>query len=222
LEDHAVDRTVALFVGMDRQRAGGWMIQPCQNAQQCALATAAWPHNTDELPVVDAQIDRPERMKFALVGGDKSFGELARLNDGQLLIGHCDLSPDRLRFFYSAVFNLLFPIDGAAQFFNRSFSIAGVDKLAHVDWVCIAQLALAGEKALEFHQILKRNRAIGVVIGAIGTTNHVRRNACVLLDNSEIFGVIPGVAVEITRATDIGFDKARGKLWIGGRPLSLL
>lgn len=84
-------------------------------------------------------------MKLARVGANERFGQLVYLDDWRLLVGHDDLMTLPLA---SQGSTLLFPLDWATQLFHSFFGIAGVDKLADIDGVSVAQFILVGEEGL--------------------------------------------------------------------------
>jgi len=65
---------------VDQDPPAGWIIQPRNDAQECAFARAGWPNNGDELSTRDLKADAPKDLD-ALTAQGQALSDVAHIHD---------------------------------------------------------------------------------------------------------------------------------------------
>src|SRR5260370_34842834 len=65
---------------VDQDLPAGWIIQPRNDAQECAFARAGWPNNGDKLSTRDLKADAPKDLD-ALTPQGQALSDVAHIHD---------------------------------------------------------------------------------------------------------------------------------------------
>src|SRR5258708_12763113 len=81
---------------IDQDLPAGWIIQPRDDAQECAFARAGWPNNGDKLSTRDLKADAPKDLD-ALTAQGQTLSYVAHIHDHLVVtIFYCSILYSRL------------------------------------------------------------------------------------------------------------------------------